>query len=89
MKVITGEIIKKFEKYLYEEERSENTTGKYLRDIRGFYAFAGSRELKKADILEYKRRLCEKYAPKSVNSALSSINAFLHIWVGASLRLKH
>lgn len=38
MKNITNEIIKSFEKYLYEEEKSGNTIEKYMRDIRGFYS---------------------------------------------------
>lgn len=75
MQIITDEIIKNFEMYLYEEERSDNTIEKYIRDVRVFYEYIGGRELQKSDILEYKKRLCEKYAPKSVNSVLSSLNA--------------
>lgn len=81
MQMITNEVIKNFENYLYEEERSENTIEKYMRDIRAFYDYTGNRELKKADVLEYKKLLCEKYMPASVNSVLSSLNAlfmFMH-----------
>lgn len=81
MKVITDEKIEEFEQYLYEEERSENTIKKYLRDVRNFYKYFGEKELRKADILEYKKILCGKYAPKSVNSVLSSLNA-LFVFLG-------
>ncbi len=76
MKVITKEILKNFEAYLYEEERSDNTIAKYLRDVNVFFVFFGSKELTKSDILSYKQELCEKYMPKSVNSILSSLNSF-------------
>lgn len=36
MKTVTDEIIKKFELYLYEEERGDNAIDKYMRDIRFF-----------------------------------------------------
>jgi len=36
MKTITNEIVKRFEQYLYEEEKSDNTIEKYMRDSRFF-----------------------------------------------------
>ena len=75
MKVITHAIIKNFENYLYEEERSDNTIEKYMRDIRVFTEWLGGCEFDKSAVLEYKRELIEKYAPASVNSVLSSLNA--------------
>ena len=85
---MTNELIKKFENYLYEEERSDNTIGKYLRDVRAFYQFAGNKDLQKADILEYKKQLCERYAPKSVNSILSSLNSFFMLMSWYELKVK-
>lgn len=78
---ITNEIIEKFENYLYEEERSDNTIEKYMRDVKNFYKIVGDKELKKTDILVYKKKLCEKYMPASVNSILSSLNA-LFVFMG-------
>ena len=75
-KIITEEKIQEFKMYLYEEERSENTIKKYKRDIYIFKDHADGADLKKADILCYKEELCSKYAPSSVNSILSSLNAF-------------
>lgn len=81
MKIITNKTIKEFENYLYEEERSENTIEKYMRDVTNFHKFMSGRSVGKADVLEYKKSLCEKYAPKSVNSILSSLNA-LFVFMG-------
>ncbi|MDO4563160.1 MAG: tyrosine-type recombinase/integrase [Clostridia bacterium] len=75
MRKITKEMVKNFELYLYEEEKSGNTIEKYLRDIRFFKEWLNGRELEKSVVLEYKRELCGKYAPASVNSILSSLNA--------------
>ncbi len=75
-RMITKELVRKFKQYLYEEERSENTIAKYMRDIGGLIEYAEQKELQKADMLEYKRKLCATYAPQSVNSMLSSINSF-------------
>ncbi len=75
MRIITNEIVNKFKNYLYEEERSDNTIEKYMRDIRFFREWLGDKSLDKAVVLAYKAKLCEKYAPKSVNSVLSSLNA--------------
>ncbi len=88
MRMITDEIIINFKNYLYEEERSENTVQKYMRDISAFYAQIGSRAITKATVLEYKRHLCEKYAPKSVNSAISSINALFTFMQWYELKVK-
>ena len=75
MKTITNEIVKRFELYLYEEEKSDNTIEKYMRDIRHFCEWLKGCEFDKSAVLEYKRELIEKYAPASVNSVLSSLNA--------------
>ena len=34
MKTVTNEIVNRFKVYLYEEEKSDNTIEKYMRDIR-------------------------------------------------------
>lgn len=88
MKIITNEIIKKFEQYLYAEERSENTIAKYLRDVRKFYDYVGDKALEKVDVLAYKKNLCEHYAPKSVNSMLSSINSLFLFMQWFDLKVK-
>lgn len=75
--VITEEKISEFAQYLLEEEKSENTIKKYIRDVRKFYGFAEEKELSKALTVEYKAVLTEKYKPSSVNSILAAINKFM------------
>ncbi len=87
-RIITPERINSFKMYLYEEERSENTIEKYTRDIRCFVKLAGVVDLQKADVLEYKRGLCERYAPSSVNSMISSVNAFFRFMNWHDLKIK-
>lgn len=88
MYTITNEIATKFEIYLYEEERSDNTIEKYMRDIRFFREWLGNRNVDKSVVLAYKRELCERYAPKSVNSILSSLNALFMYMNWYDLKVK-
>lgn len=76
MKIITNELIQKFEQYLLEEEKSDNTIEKYIRDISSFTLWLQGRAIEKTTVLEYKKALVKKYAPSSVNSILSSLNSF-------------
>ena len=74
MKFITDEIEQRFKLYLYEEEKSDNTVEKYMRDIRFFREWLCGKGIDKSVVLVYKKELCGKYAPRSVNSVLSSLN---------------
>lgn len=65
-----------FKRYLTEEEKSEATVEKYIRDVTAFCMWTEGAELTKELTLSYKRHILERYAPKSVNSILSSLNAF-------------
>lgn len=85
---INDEIICGYERFLYSEERSDNTAKKYLRDIKGFYKYLGGRELKKSEVLEYKKAICERYAPSSVNSVISSLNSFFDYIERVDLKVK-
>ena len=88
MKTITNEIVKSFEQYLYEEEKSDNTCDKYMRDIRVFREWLGGKAVDKSVVLEYKKELCEKYQPASVNSILSSLNALFMYMNWYDLKVK-
>ena len=88
MKNITDETVNKFRLYLYEEEKSENTIEKYMRDIRFFREWLGTRRADKTAVLEYKKELCGRYAPKSVNSVLSSLNALFAYMDRYDLKIK-
>ena len=76
MKKITNQLTEQFKIYLTEEEKSDNTIKKYLRDVTAFSAWLCGKEVNKQIVLEYKKELIEKHAPASVNSVLSSLNNF-------------
>lgn len=87
-RVITSKTIKDFQIYLYEEERSNNTIEKYMRDVRLFCEWLKGRSIDKAVVIEYKKELCGNYAVKSVNSMLSSINTFFVFMDWHDLKIK-
>ena len=89
MREITIKIIKSFNNYLIDEEKAVATVGKYLHDVREFKMWIGERELSKASVLAYKAYLCERYAPASVNAALSSLNSFFDFMEWYDLRVKN
>ncbi len=88
VKIITNELINNFKLYLYEEERSGNTIEKYMRDIRFFRDWLQGRNVDKSVVIEYKKELCQRYAMKSVNSMLSSVNAFFVFMGWYDLKIK-
>ena len=86
--IITSKDIEKFGLYLSDTEKSANTVEKYLRDLRRFMRYMSDRAVEKTDVLEYKRELCERYAPRSVNSILSALNAFFVFMQRYELKVK-
>ncbi len=73
---ITSKMITDFEVELRNDEKSNNTIEKYLRDVGGFATFAGKSTIDKALVLEYKAHLEKGYALASANSMLAAINSF-------------
>ena len=69
--------MQEFEIHLRNEERSEATIEKYLRDVRFFAAFAGKAEINKQTVLDYKDKLSQTYAVTSANSMIAAMNCFL------------
>ena len=88
MKKITNDDIQKFKAYLENEEKSFSTLEKYIRDITTFAAKHQNQAITKQLVLEYKKKLCEEYAPASTNSILSSINSFFAFMGWYDLRVK-
>ena len=68
--------MERFKAYLIEEEKSELTVEKYVRDVQRFLVWLGDAELSKGEVLDYKSELIETYAVVSVNSILSSLNCY-------------
>ena len=81
MRTEQGILLERYEDYLRQEERSANTVGKYVRDLRAFFSFQGEMPLTKEQVLSWKERLAASYAPASVNSMLAAVNSFL-VWAG-------
>lgn len=76
MKKLTIEVINQFRNYLINEEKSQATLEKYIRDITAFMVWLNGRTVDKTTVIEYKNTIIESYAPASANSMLSSINSF-------------
>lgn len=62
--------------HLESEEKSAATIEKYLRDVRTFFSFAGEQTITKELVISYKKSLINKYAVRSINSMLASLNNF-------------
>ncbi len=81
--------IDRYARYLRQEERSQGTIDKYLRDIRIFSAWLEDRDVTKETVAQWKEYLVEqKYAPVTVNSMLSSVNGFLRFVGWEECRVK-
>ena len=89
MRKITTEMKESFKDYLINEEKAQATINKYLHDVGEFQTWLGEQELNKTAVLAYKSYLCERYAPASVNAALSSLNNFFNFMEWYDLRVKN
>lgn len=77
-RILTENKIAAFVVYLKNEEKSENTVEKYIRDVRAFAAYAGEVDITKEMVISYKNKLIsDNYAVRSINSMLASINSLL------------
>ena len=75
-RVLTDDKISSFAIYLKNEEKSNNTIQKYIRDVKLCLAYVKSAEITKEKVIAYKNKLiCDNYAIRSVNSMLASINS--------------
>ena len=82
---ITEKEIEEFELGL--REKSAATAEKYLRDAKAFAKFCGG-EITPESVSEFKRQLCEKYKPRSVNSFIAAVNCFLEFCGLLNLKMK-
>lgn len=85
---ISEQLIEKFKNHLIEEEKSEATLQKYIRDISAFFVWLSKVEIDKLTVLRYKDYLISKYSPASVNSVLSSLNSFFEYNEWHNLKVK-
>lgn len=88
-KILTENQVAAFADFLKNEEKSENTIEKYIRDVRAFCAYVGEADITKETVIAYKNKLLsENYAARSVNSMLASINNLLSFLGWADLKVK-
>ena len=81
-RILTSEATQTFKKYLREEEKSENTIEKYMRDAWAFTTYMNGTEITKESVIAYKSNLIsENYAVRSINSMLASLNS-LFVFLG-------
>ena len=87
--VLDMNIMGKYKKYLYGEERSEATVNKYMRDIKHFYEYLPENKIiTKENLIAYKQGLSDTYKVTSINSMLVSINGLLSFMKLDTLKLK-
>lgn len=89
-KIITEALLEKYSVYLYEEEKSSATIGKYLADLRKLMEYAGGQEITKELMIHYKEHLIheKQYKSSSINSYLVAANRFFDYmdWYGLNVR---
>ena len=89
-RVVTAEQLKEFHGYLQAEERKPGTIEKYLREVRGFVAWAGGREVNKDLTTAWKEHLkSQKFQPETVNAKLSALNKFLRFLGREDCRVRY
>lgn len=85
---ITTTNIEQFHARLVEDEKSEATIEKYLRDVEAFFSFVGEETVTKETAMRYKEHLKKHYKPASVNSMLAAVNRFFREmgWFGCIVK---
>ncbi len=88
-RIITQSSIKDFYAWLKSEERSENTVEKYIRVVTVFMEQLNDCTVTKETVIAYKNKLVErKYAVRSINSMLASLNSFFAFLGWLDLKVK-
>lgn len=87
---LSTEQIKKFATYLFQEEKSNATQEKYLRDVQAFCVYTADKEITKELVAAWKRQLIESgYAVRSINSMLASVNSLLDFLQMSACKVKN
>lgn len=87
-RILTIDIIDNFEKNLELQEKSTATIEKYIRDVKALFIYTHGEVITKETVIAYKNHLREKYAVRSVNSMLASINSLFAFLNWFDLRVK-
>lgn len=81
------ENIQAFAAHLRAQEKAAATVEKYIRDVKGMFVICGT-ELTREAVIAYKSRLTGRYAVRSVNSIIASLNAYFAFIGREDLKLK-
>ena len=87
--IIRMTLLDTFKRELINEEKSDLTIEKYIRDVGAFFhTMEEGTVVTKEKVIQYKRKLMERYTPSSVNSMLASINRFFKMmeWYDCTVR---
>ncbi len=87
-RILTDNKITAFKEYLIYGEKSKITVDKYIHDVKAFADYANGAEITKDIVLAYKQMLISKYAARSVNSKLASVNSLFLFLDWADCRVK-
>ena len=75
-RILTAKMISEFKKHLQNEEKCRNTIEKYIHDAKAFMIYANGNYIEKGTVVSYKNKLInKKYAARSVNSVIASLNS--------------
>ena len=92
---LNAESLEQFKQHLISGEKSAATVEKYLRDAAAFLSFVQDAEITKELTIDYKQKLIDaRYAVRSINSMLASINSLFSFlgWYDCkvkAIRLQH
>lgn len=87
--IIRMTLLDTFKRELINEEKSDLTIEKYIRDVGAFFrTMEEGTVVTKEKVIQYKRKLMERYTPSSVNSMLASLNRFFKMmeWYDCTVR---
>lgn len=87
-RIISSDLLMKFEDHLKNEERSQATIQKYLHDIRVFMTYLSGGIVDKSKVLSYKEKLGKKYEVSSANSMIAALNTFFRFteWIDCCVK---
>lgn len=90
MRIITEKILLDFKFYLQEEEKSQATIEKYMRDLKKLFNFMDGCEVTKMRMIKYKEYLQETghYKMSSINSFLVAANCLFEYLEWFDLKVK-
>lgn len=73
---ITAYLLSEYEANLRQQEKSEATIRKYMRDVKAFEKYVGKTTVTKSKVMDYKEQLLQQYEISSANSMIAAINSF-------------